>query len=69
LNHIALALFAQRARIPTSLPEALAFVPFGFVLVRVRVPRSFIELFGTSAAHIPHLDPFGKRSFITLTNS
>jgi hypothetical protein len=33
LNHSALALFAQRTRIP---PAALASVPFGFVLVRVR---------------------------------
>ena len=34
LNHSALALFAQRTRIPAS---ARASVPFGFVLVRVRV--------------------------------
>ena len=36
LNHSALALFAQRTRIPTS-ARSLASVPFGFVLVRVRV--------------------------------
>ena len=39
LNHSALALFAQRTRIPTSASRALASVPFGFVLVRVRVRR------------------------------
>jgi hypothetical protein len=39
LNHSALALFAQRTRIPTS-ARSLASVPFGFVLVRVRVRRS-----------------------------
>ena len=36
LNRSELASFAQRTRIPT-LPAALASVPFGFVLVRVRV--------------------------------
>jgi len=37
--HSALALFAQRTRIPTSARStaALASVSFGFVLVRVRV--------------------------------
>ena len=38
LNHSALALFVQRTRIPTS-ARSIGFVPFGFVLVRVRVPR------------------------------
>jgi hypothetical protein len=36
LNYTALALFAQRTRIPL-LPAALGSVSFGFVLVRVRV--------------------------------
>ena len=39
LTHSARALFAQRTRIPPSARRALASVPFGFVLVRVRVRR------------------------------
>ena len=37
LNHSALALFPQCTRILTSARSTLASVPFGFVLVRVRV--------------------------------
>jgi len=36
LNYSALVLFAQRTSIPTS-ASALASVPFGFVLVQVRM--------------------------------
>jgi ABC-type sulfate transport system permease component len=39
LNHSALALFAQCTRIPTSARSIGFSVPFGFVLVRVRVPK------------------------------
>ena len=45
LNHSALASFAQHTRNPL-LPAALASVPFGFVLVRVRVHSSCSTLLG-----------------------
>jgi len=44
MNHSALALFAQRTRILTSVRSIGFCVSFGFLLVRVRVPSSRWEL-------------------------
>ena len=49
LNRSELASFAQRTRIPT-LPAALASVPFGFVLVRVRVLKESGRYYGDVTA-------------------
>ena len=50
LNHSAIALFVQRTRIPTSARSIgfCASVPFGFVLVRVRV---LSEVFDPATRH------------------